>query len=102
VHRLVAEHKLGRLLTVSEVVHHVNGIKDDYSFDNIEVMEDNKAHRKEHAKSMTRAAVMVKCAFCSTLFEREKRQTAKAKGQKADYCNRTCSGRANGPKSNRK
>jgi hypothetical protein len=90
VHRLVAERKVGRLLTEFEVVHHINGVKDDFTESNIEVMQDNRAHRKEHAKTSKRSSVVVKCAFCNFSFEREKRQTAEAKGQKENYCNKEC------------
>ena len=45
VHRSVAEEKIGRTLRADEVVHHVNGARDDNRPDKLEVMT-----RSEHCK----------------------------------------------------
>ena len=44
---LVAEAKIGRLLVAHEIVHHINGIKDDDRPENLEVMT-NKEHTALH------------------------------------------------------
>lgn len=49
-HRLVAERKLGRYLRPEEVVHHINGIKDDNRPENIAVFAQTGEHSKHHAK----------------------------------------------------
>lgn len=50
-HILVAEKKLGRYLNKGEVVHHLNGIKDDNREENIVVCVNNSEHiRTFHAR----------------------------------------------------
>lgn len=48
-HRLVAEAKVGRYLSGLEVVHHLNGRRDDNRPENLEVLGSLSAHMKEHA-----------------------------------------------------
>ncbi len=46
--RLVIEKKLGRYLKREEVVHHINGIIDDDSLDNLQLFPNSKEHMKFH------------------------------------------------------
>jgi len=43
-HRLVIEHKIGRYLSPSEVVHHIDGNKQNNSLDNLEIFGRNGEH----------------------------------------------------------
>lgn len=53
-HRLVMEHHLNRYLSKDEVIHHINGIKDDNRIENLEVVYNNALHIKEHNKNIKR------------------------------------------------
>lgn len=48
IHTKVAEEKLGRPLTQTEVVHHINGDKKDNSIENLYVFENQKQHMLSH------------------------------------------------------
>jgi len=45
---LIMENRLGRLLLPTEIVHHVNNIKDDDRIENLQLFESNSAHAKHH------------------------------------------------------
>ena len=49
-HRLVVERDLGRLLTRAEVVHHVNGDRQDNRLENLELMQSQSAHMTHEHK----------------------------------------------------
>jgi hypothetical protein len=43
-HRLVVEESLGRYLLPTEVVHHINGVRDDNRLENLQVFQSNADH----------------------------------------------------------
>ena len=49
-HRLVYERYLGRFLDTKEVVHHINGNREDNRIENLQIAIENSEHIKEHHK----------------------------------------------------
>jgi hypothetical protein len=63
-HRVIAEQTLGRLLTMDEVVHHKNGIKDDNRPENLEVMA-----KRLHDRKPKKPPHLLPCPHCQGLIE---------------------------------
>jgi hypothetical protein len=88
-HRLVAEKKIGRLLTADEHVHHINRNKHDNRPENLEVLM-KEIHHKHHGEEKI-VRVVVKCAYCKEKFLLHgNKYNEKIKIRRNIFCSRSC------------
>jgi hypothetical protein len=66
LHRVIAENKIGRLLSTTEDVHHIDGDKMNNSPENLEVLSKSE-HAKKHAKRLEDISIV--CSNCQSVFK---------------------------------
>ena len=70
-HILVVEEKLGRYLEPGEVVHHINGIKDDNCSENLIVCDNQSKHRKSENSLLKCLPLLLKNGYL--IFNKKKK-----------------------------
>ncbi len=96
VHIIITEIKAGRLLTKSEVVHHIDRDKLNNSPDNLEILPSRTEHAIEHGNDRQITKVELTCHSCGTQFTRRLGNEPSKKGYKNAFCSRKCNGKTNG------
>lgn len=92
-HRKVVESFLGRKLTNTEVVHHINGNPKDNRIENLQVMDRIEHNIFESSKKKI-VRIKLNCPVCTKeIYLHEKYiKWKKDKGVKNFYCSKRCSG----------
>ncbi len=89
--KFLVEEKLGRILSDTETIDHLNGDFTDNDFENIRIVE-----RAEHAKDdvIRIAGATLTCQWCDTVFECSGKSVHdRSRGKAGPFCGKSCSGK---------
>lgn len=97
VHRVVMENYLGRLLTRTEIVHHINHDTHDNRIENLQLFPDSASHSKMHNLEKGHATVLMQCPWCKKKFTllRKNSFLVKKSMMKCNCCSPSCKGKLN-------
>ena len=87
--RFLMESKLGRELSDSETVDHIDGNKYNDSIDNLQVLSRSQNASKDAVRVVP---VIVKCSWCFVDFTLTRNQR-KSSSRAGPFCSRSCSGK---------
>lgn len=87
-HRFMMEKQIGRYLYQQEVVHHINGNKNDNHIDNLKLMNKNLHASINHGRIYFRYGDIFKCIRCGEKFYRQPAYKNNVKNP--NYCSWIC------------